>query len=81
MHPVEGPFPLQVPADGYRQDVEVEVHGEEAADWQVEVEYTIDGVTTTQPATSQSLVTEPERTDAAGHWVWCDRKWRGCEHC
>jgi hypothetical protein len=81
VHPVEGPFPLQVPAEGYRQDVEVEVHGEEAADWQVEVEYTLDGVTTTQPATSQLLVTEPERTDAAGHSVWCDRKWRGGERC
>ena len=84
VHRISGAFPLQVPADGYRQDIEVEVHGEKAADWQVEVDYTLDGVTRTQPADSprgRGLVTEPQRGDATGHWVWCDRSWRAGERC
>ncbi|MEU0879096.1 hypothetical protein ABZ345_10900 [Lentzea sp. NPDC005914] len=79
--PVEGTFPRQVSEEGYRQDIEVEVHGREAADWQVEVDYTLDGVSATQPATAQLLVTEPERMDTTGHTVWCDREWRQGESC
>lgn len=33
VHPVEGAFPRQVPAEGYQQDIEVEVHGVKAAAW------------------------------------------------
>ncbi|MFJ8961295.1 hypothetical protein ACIRG5_18080 [Lentzea sp. NPDC102401] len=80
-YPVEGAFPLQVPANGYRQDIEVEVHGEMTADWQVEVDYLLDGVARTQRApTLQPLVTEP-LPDADGHTVWCDRRWRPGERC
>ncbi|SFR13144.1 hypothetical protein SAMN04488564_103954 [Lentzea waywayandensis] len=80
-YPVEGAFPLRVPADGYRQDVEVDVHGEDAADWDVEVDYTLGGVTRTQVASaSQPLRTEP-LPDAAGHVVWCDQRWRPGERC
>lgn len=82
VYPVEGSFPRQVPAEGYRQDIEVEAHGEMAADWQVEVDYTLDGVAGSQLAPElQGLVTEPRPTEADGHWVWCDRQWRPGERC
>ncbi|SMD02830.1 hypothetical protein [Lentzea albidocapillata] len=81
VYPVEGSFPLQVPADGHRQDIEVEVHGEKAAGWQIEVDYILDGVARTQRApTPRPLVTEP-LSGAAGHTVWCDRRWRPGERC
>jgi hypothetical protein len=82
VHPVEGAFPQQVPSEGYRQDIEVEVHGEKAAAWQVEIDYTLDGVARTEFApAAQALLTEPRPTDADGHWVWCDRQWRPGERC
>lgn len=82
VYPVVGSFPHQVPAEGYRQDIEVEVHGEMAADWQVEVDYTLDGVARTQLAPAlQGLVTEPRPSDADGHFAWCDRRWRPGERC
>ncbi|RAS61885.1 hypothetical protein C8D87_109332 [Lentzea atacamensis] len=82
VYPVEGSFPRQVPAEGYRQDIEVEVHGEMAADWQVEVDYTLDGVAGTQLAPGlRGLVTEPGPAEADGRRVWCDRQWRPGERC
>ncbi|GGU56190.1 hypothetical protein [Lentzea flava] len=82
VYAVAGSFPQQVPVEGYRQDIEVEVHGDMAADWQVEVDYTLDGVTRTQLAPpQQGLVTEPRPADADGHFVWCGERWRPGERC
>jgi hypothetical protein len=80
-YPVEGPFPQQVPAEGYRQDIEVELHGEKPAHWRVEVDYTLDDVSATFTPPFQGLTTEPVPTAATAHWVWCDRQWRSGERC
>ncbi|MFS8101044.1 hypothetical protein LFM09_28365 [Lentzea alba] len=81
--PVEGPWPLPVPADGYRQDIEIELNGTDAVDLSVRLDYTLDGnsdYTISRPA-AWSLIIEPRPADVTGHWTWCDRKWRVGERC
>lgn len=80
-YPVEGPFPHRVPAEGYRQDIEVELHGEQAVDWWVELDYTLGGQSGTFEPAFQRLVTEPVPADADDHRVWCEGQWRPGERC